>query len=226
MEEGPEPHAVIEQTVEHKHHDHGHDKGEHRLEMTISAITAATLALLAAIAALLSGAAANDGMRHQSESIDTWSQYQAKSTKGHIYEAGRSVVETLGRLQGTAPERIKPELEQFEKQVKKYDAEKETIQKEARALKQQSEHAFAQHEHYALSIAAFQAGIVLASISILVRQRLLYIVSLVAGAVGLLFLLLGLLLPVGGATEHPKEHARQRPGLERMAEATGATVRG
>jgi hypothetical protein len=209
MEEGPEPHAVIEQTVEHKHH--GHEGGEHRLEMTISAITAATMALLAAIAALLSGAAANEGMKHQSESIDTWSQYQAKSTKSHIYEANRSVVEALARLNGTSPERIKPELERFEKQMKRYEDEKGELQKEAHTLKHQSEHEFAQHENYALSIAAFQAGIVLASISILVRQRLLYVTSLLAGAVGLLFLLLGLLLPVGGQTEHPKEHARSSP---------------
>jgi hypothetical protein len=205
MEEGPEPHAVIEQTVEHKHH--GHEGGEHRLEMTISAITAATMALFAAIAALLSGAAANEGMKHQSESIDTWSQYQAKSTKSHIYEADRSVVEALARLNGTSAERVKPELERFEKQMKRYEQEKEELQKEAQALRHESEHDFRQHEHYALSIAAFQAGIVLASISILVRQRLLYVTGVLAGVVGLVFLLLGLFLPVGGQTEKPKEHA-------------------
>ena len=45
---------------------------------------------------------------------------------------------------------------------------------------------------FASGVALLQVGIVLASISILVRYRALSVMSLLAGAVGLVFLLMGL----------------------------------
>ncbi len=191
MEEGLEPHEVIERTVEHHHHGHkpGHTV-EHWSLTTLAAITAAMLAVLAAVGSLLSGHAANTAILKQSEASDQWAYYQSKSTKGHIYEVGREIIAALAGNSGDT----KASLERFDQQKSKYDKEKEPILDRAKELETESQHEFRQHHYYSLGIASFQVGIVLASISILVRHRATWWLSLVGGLLGILFLSRGLFL--------------------------------
>jgi hypothetical protein len=192
MEEGLEPHEVIERTVEQQHHKeaHGHTRAEPRSPATISAVTAAVLAVLAAAGSLLSGHAANQAILKQSQASDQWAYFQSKSTKGHLYEVGREIVTVLSQTSGES----KPSLERFEQQMSKYDREKEQIREKAEELQNESKHEFSQHHYYSLGIASFQVGIVLASISILISHRAAWWLSLVSGLVGILFLFQGLFL--------------------------------
>jgi hypothetical protein len=193
MEEGPEPHEWVEKVAEEHHHGHGHEPGESRSEMIGSAITAAILAVLASIGSLFSGHAANQAILDQTLATDQWSFYQAKSTKGHIAEANAEMLETLAALQGTAkPEATRPALDRLREQVKRYDREKEEVKAEAERLEAESRQEFARHHRFAVGIAAFQVGIVLSSVSILVRFRPLYYLSLAAGVAGIAFLVAGL----------------------------------
>jgi hypothetical protein len=193
MEEGPEPHEWVEKAAEGHHHGHGHESGESRSEMIASAITAAILAVLAAIGSLFSGHAANQAILDQTLATDQWSYFQAKSTKGHIAEANAEMLEALAGLQGTAkPESTRPALDRLREQVKRYDREKEEVKVEAERLEAESRQEFAKHHRFAFGIAAFQVGIVLSSVSILVRYRPLYYLSVVAGVIGIAFLVAGL----------------------------------
>jgi hypothetical protein len=191
MEEGLEPHEVIERTVEHHHHGHEAAAASSSSPTMLSAITAAVLAVLAAVGSLLSGHAANQAILKQSEASDQWAYYQAKSTKGHLYEVGREILAVLASSAGDT----KSALDRFEQQRSKYDREKEEIKATAEGLEKESRHEFSQHHYYSLGIASFQVGIVLASISILVRHRATWWLSLVGGVLGIMFLLRGLLLP-------------------------------
>jgi hypothetical protein len=193
MEEGPEPHEWVEKAAEEQHHGQGHETGESRPEMITSAITAAVLAVMAAIGSLLSGHAANQAILDQTLATDQWSYFQAKSTRGHIAEANAEMLEALAGVQGTArPEAIRPALDRLREQMKRYDREKEEVKAEAERLEADSRHEFARHHRFAIGIAAFQVGIVLSSVSILVRFRPLYYLSVVAGVIGIAFLMAGL----------------------------------
>jgi len=192
MEEGLEPHEVIERTVEHHQHGHEHGHASKRWSpTTLSAFTAAVLAVFAAVGSLLSGHAANQAILNQIEASDQWSYYQAKSTKGHIYEVGREIVTVLAATASDA----KASLDRFDQQRSKYIEEKEPIKTKAEKLEKESRHEFEQHHYYSLGIASFQVGIVLASISILVRNRASWWLSLVAGLLGIMFLSRGWFLP-------------------------------
>jgi hypothetical protein len=190
MEEGPEPHEMIERTLEQHHHGHDHVSGKSWSPTTVSAITAAVLAVLAAAGSLLSGHAANQAILKQTEASDQWAYYQAKSTKGHLYEVARDIVTALS----ASSAETKSSLSRFEQQMAKYEREKETIREKAEELQAESKYEFRQHHYYSLGIASFQVGIVLASISILVRHRTTWWLSLVGGLVGILFLSRGLFL--------------------------------
>jgi hypothetical protein len=192
MEEGPEPHEWVERTAE-EHHG-GHERGSEAggKEMTVSAVTAAILAVCAAIGSLLSGHAVNQAILSQTKATDQWAFYQAKSTKGHIYLVGGEIIKTL--TPNTSPsESHGASLRHFHEETERYDREKEEIKKEAEQLEAESHHDFHMHNHFALGIACFQVGIVLASVSILVRIRAIYYLSLLAGAAGLVWTAMGLL---------------------------------
>jgi hypothetical protein len=193
MEEGPEPQEWVERSVEHQHHGHeeSHGADANRRSTMLSAITAAVLAVFAAFGSLLSGHEANQAILHLNRANDEWAHYQSQSTKGHVYEVGKEVIRSL--MQGPdAQARVQPALERFDSQIQKYDNEKSKLQEKARALGNESDLAFDKHHWFALGIVAFQIGIVLASISIMVRYRTLWILSLFAGLVGIGFLTRGL----------------------------------
>jgi hypothetical protein len=196
MEEGPEPQEWVERGVEHHHHhEHPHEPEPDtaRRATVISAITAAILAVCAALGSLLSGHNANHAIVLQSEASDQWAYYQAKSTKGHIYEASSETIGILTEALGARETaKIQPAIKRFEQQVQKYEREKEEIKEKAEHLEADSRAALQRHQAFALAVAAFQVGIVLASISIMMRYRALWILSLIAGGVGVFFMNVGL----------------------------------
>jgi hypothetical protein len=189
MEEGPEPHEWVERTAE-EHHE-SESRGD-LPERMVPAITAAVLAVFAAFGSLLSGHAANEAILAQNEATDQWAFFQAKSTKEQIFDVGSQVVNAL--TEGTAQaDRTKPALERLRGEVRRYEREKEEIKREAEKWEEESRHEYHKHTRFALGIALFQVGIVLASVSLLVRFRWLHALSLVTGVVGLLCLIVGLL---------------------------------
>ena len=191
MEEGLEPHEIIERTVEHHHHEEGHKhKASETRFLMLAAVAAAVLAVFAALGSLLSGHAANQAILNQTKASDKWAYFQAKSTKGHLYDVSKEVVAALASGSSGKTEEA---LARFQKQSVKYDREKKIIQEEAEHLEQESRDEFHKHHQFALGIAAFQVGIVLASVSIMVRYRALLLLSVLAGLAGIVFLVLGLL---------------------------------
>jgi hypothetical protein len=173
MEEAEVP---LESVQEHIHHS-----AEHSTERWISwvALSTALLAVLAAITGLLSGKHANEAMMSQIEASDQWTYYQAKGIKAAVLDAKT----TLG---GTPNEQDKSKAE-------RYQEEQTEIQKEARTKEAEAKSHFHQHETFARGVTMFQIAIAIAAISALTAKRRFWIVSLLFGAVGCVFLVLGFL---------------------------------
>jgi hypothetical protein len=173
MEEAEVP---LESVQEHIHH-----RAEHSGERWISwvALSTAILAVLAAIAGLLSGQHANEAMANQIEASDQWAFYQAKGIKAAVLDAKMS-------LSGTANEQDKSKAE-------RYQEEQNEIQAEARQKEKESKANFKRHEIFARGVTMFQIAIAVAAISALTAKRRFWIVSLVFGAVGCVFLVQGMI---------------------------------
>ncbi len=190
MEEGPEPHEWVERTAE-EHHHRSAGPGEESARK-VPAITAAVLAVLAAIGSLMSGHAANEAILAQARATDQWAFYQAKGTKEHVVEVGAEVLEALTGG-GAGTDRAGKAAERLRSETARYAGEKEEIRREAERIEEESRHEYRKHIRFALGISIFQVGIVLASISLLVRYRWLFLASLVCGTAGVVSLVVGLL---------------------------------
>lgn len=193
MEEGLEPQELFEQ-AERSHHVSNHEEHEKAEALSKaftmrSAVTASVLAVGAALASLLSGHAANEAILKTVEASDRWSYYQATSTKSHIFEANKALLASLA--QDVNSDATKKSLASFDTKLQKYEKQKEDIQREAQKLEKIAAVEFARHQHFSLSVAALQIGIVLSSVAILTKSRLMFFESILAGVIGIGFVLYG-----------------------------------
>jgi len=162
-------------------HEEIHHRAEHDGEKWISwvALSTAILAVLAAIAGLLSGMHANEAMMSQIESSDQWAYYQAKGVKAAVLDAKMS-------LSGAAA------TEEDKTKAERYQEEQKEIQKEANAKQNEAKSNFHQHEIFARGVTMFQIAIAIAAIAALTKKPRFWIVSLLFGIAGCIFLALGL----------------------------------
>ena len=163
-------------------HEQVHDSAEHSGETWISwvALSTAILAVLAAIAGLLSGKNANEAMINQIEAADQWNYYQAKGIKAAVLDAKMSLT--------TAPN------ESDSAKAARYEKEQDEIKSEAEQKQSEAKSDFHRHEVYARGVTLFQIAIAVAAISALTKKRRFWIVSLVFGVAGCVFLVLAALL--------------------------------
>src|SRR3954462_12556386 len=160
-------------------HEHIHHGAEHGGANWISwvALSTAILAVLAAIAGLLSGKHANEAMMSQIQAADQWSYYQAKSIKASVLEAKMT-------LTAEATEKDREKAEQ-------YKDEQAEIKREAEAKQSEAKSNFHKHEVFARGVTMFQIAIAIAAISALTKRQRYWILSMILGAVGCVFLVLG-----------------------------------
>jgi len=153
--------------------EHVHHSAERSGEAWVSwvALSTAILAVLAAIASLLSGKHANEAMMSQIAASDQWNYYQSKSIKASVLDAKISLTNA-------------PKAERYEKEQEEIKSEAEHKQTEAKTD-------FRRHEVFARGVAMFQIAIAIAAVSALTKKRRFWIVSLLFGAVGCIFLALG-----------------------------------
>ena len=159
-------------------HEQVHHSAEHSRDTWISwvALSTAILAVLAAIAGLLSGQHANEAMMNQIEASDQWNYYQAKSIKASVLDAKMSLAGAPNESDQTKRER--------------YEKEQEEIKSEAEHKEAAAKSNFHEHEVFARGVTMFQIAIAIAAISALTKKRKFWIVSLIFGSVGCIFLVL------------------------------------
>ena len=166
-------------------HEHIHEHAEHSTERWILgvALSSALLAAFAAVASLLAGHNANEAVIAQIESSDQWSYYQSKSIK-EAQLAGK--LDLLAALD-------KPVADADKSRVAQYEKEKEDVRKDAERLEKESRHLLRTHEALAVSVTLFQIAIAVGAISVLIKRKSFWSVSLVAGLIGVGFFLQALL---------------------------------
>ena len=153
--------------------------------LRLIAMTTALFAAVAALAALQAGSTVNKALvlkteaaRLQSEASDQWNYYQAKGIKAAVQEAAR----TSWLAMSKEPPPV------YEQKAKRYGEEQSEIQKKAQELEkardeksEEADHLLHAHHWFAYSVAILQVAIALGAIGALTRNRVIWIVSLIAG---------------------------------------------
>jgi uncharacterized protein HemX len=181
----------IHEAVEHAH--------EHSSPLT--SIVALLVALAATFGALTSVKDRNITLRMnqaQARAIDTWNYYQAKSMKQNLAES------TLDQLRAApASTELNARIENYTKQVARYDHEKGEVKEEAEGYEKKYETLNEQHDLFDLCEAALSVGIALLGVTALTKKWPLLYVAIVFVIAGTFFGISGFMnLPI-----HPEHLA-------------------
>jgi hypothetical protein len=147
------------------------------------ALSTAVIAVLAAITGLLAGAHADDAMLAQMKSSDQWAFYQAKGIKVDMLNSSNNMLIALGKTPDTASV----------KKVKRNKQEQQEIMAKAKEFQKDSDDHVTEHAIFARGVTLFQIAIAIGAISIITKRKLMWVVSLGFAAIGIFFLLQGVL---------------------------------
>jgi hypothetical protein len=148
------------------------------------ALSTAFMAVLAAIAGLLAGHHSNEALIDQVKASDQWSYYQSKSIK---LELANSTGKILNAVTGTKPP------DDLKSTVARYEKEKEDIKGQAEKNEKSSEKHLETHKTLSKAVTIFQIAIAISAISILTKRKPLWYGGMIFTAVGVVFLLMGIL---------------------------------
>jgi len=171
---------IHEQSNEHAHHML--EEGKERWVLFV-ALSTALIAVLAAITGLLAGEHADEAMLSQIRASDQWAFYQAKGIKSETLNQSSKLLVALGK----AP------IAEDQAKIQENKKEQAEIKEKAEEFQKESAMHSAKHSIFARGITLFQISIAIGAISIIVKRRNLWLVSMGFACIGIFFLIQGLL---------------------------------
>jgi hypothetical protein len=155
-----------------------------------------TTAVLAVLAALSSGQWGASNLRailEQGKVDDGWSYYQAKSIKGHLADHMQGLAAALAadRPAGSDPALAKYRAD-LEAEARRLTTEKAAIEKEVHEYERERDSYVGRSFWFEIAFACLQAGVVLSTIAAAAKKKPLWTVAMIAGLLGLFFVINGL----------------------------------
>ncbi len=150
------------------------EKAKHPFEKHVAA-TMAIIAACLAVVAVGGHLMTTEELLAQQKASDQWSYYQAKSIRRYQSEVARDLFAGM---------KMSDQSGQYQKNADKYRKDDEDIQKEAQGLEQESHLRGRQALGFHFGEVFLEFSIVLSSLAILAKRRLLWYVSIVSGAIG------------------------------------------
>jgi hypothetical protein len=166
--------------------------GGRMLRMT--ALSTAILAAITAIASLRAGSTVNEALVLESEATqlqakasDQWAYYQAKGIKGAVAANAASAYTANGR---SAPDSLIALAARYAREQGDIQTGAKKLEEERDAKVVEASKLLEQHHRYAYAVALLQVAIALGAVAALTRQGKVLVLSLLAGASGIVVALI------------------------------------
>ena len=157
---------------------------------TVVAVVVSVTAAFMAICSLKDGNIRQSMSQLQAKTVDTWSYYQAKSTKQTIAQSQLEQLQlrldTEPSLSEHARAAIAKEAERFRAAVQRYESEKETIKAEAEGCEKRHDVLASHHDQFDLCEAGLTLALALYAVTLLTRKRWLLALALTLSLLGAL----------------------------------------
>ena len=163
------------------------------------ALTTVILAVCATLSTFKGAGYSTRAVLSQSQATNQWAYYQAKGIKGYLYEIQKEALELefkKDKIRGakTLKEEYEKRIDLYAQKIKKYDGEKAEISKEAKRLETLRDDAQKHTGVFGLAVIFLQIAILLSSIAALMKKKVVWIIGMGAGAVGVVYFVNGFLL--------------------------------
>lgn len=160
------------------------------------AITTTVLAVLTAIASSRAAYCVAQSQVLTAQEGSKWAFFQAKSIKQNIMEAQLKAfeIDALGETAHDQKMLLDETINSYRADIARYDQEKSDIKTDAEETGKKNARLSKQGAQYALSVVFFQIGIMLSSVSALLKRKEMWVVGLIMGAIAAVFLVNGIFL--------------------------------
>lgn len=169
---------------------HEHEGGEKDpLGQKIGIVTS-LLAVCLAVVTIASHRAHTEGVLTKADENDQWALYQAKKIKLHNLELGIDIAAMIGSKDEAAVKSV----ERYKKETERYTKESDEIQTEARAMEKKVKTLEERALRYDLGEGLIEIGLVLSSLYFISKKTYFPLIGVIAGVLGIVVALMGLLL--------------------------------
>ncbi|MBI3377565.1 MAG: DUF4337 domain-containing protein [Nitrospirae bacterium] len=163
------------------------------------ALTTVIFAVCATLSTFRGGGFSTKSVLAQSQASDQWAYYQAKSIKGYLYELQKERFElelksSGARIPKAVASDYEKRIEAYSKKIKKYDEEKTKIEKDARDLETVRDETQKHSKAFGVAVIFLQIAILLSSIAALMKKKVLWILGMIVGSLGLVYFVNGFFL--------------------------------
>ena len=163
------------------------------------ALTTVILAVCATLSTFKGAGYSTRAVLSQSQATNQWAYYQAKGIKGYLYEIQKEALELefkKDKIRGakTLKEEYEKKIDLYAQKIKKYDGEKTEISKEAKRLETLRDDAQKHSGVFGLAVIFLQIAILLSSIAALMKKKVVWVIGMGAGAIGVIYFVNGFLL--------------------------------
>ncbi len=163
------------------------------------ALTTVILAVCATLSTFKGAGFSTRAVLSQTQAANQWAYYQSKSIKGYLYENQKESLELeikarKSSMSQAAVAEYEKKIDLYAQKIKKYDAEKAEISKEAKRLEVQRDDAQKHTGIFGIAVIFLQIAILLSSIAALMKKKLVWMTGAASGAAGLLYFVNGFLL--------------------------------
>jgi hypothetical protein len=153
-------------------------------------LSTAILAVFAAIAALQSSNLVNEALIHQIKASDTWAEYQADRQKDHVYTiALNGLLDAAPAVRATKAAAAR--IAEYRVKVAGESRKETALSDSAKDLERETEDEMRKHHAFEYSVALLQVAIAVGAVSALTRVKPIWYLSLLIGAIGSAFCVVG-----------------------------------
>jgi Domain of unknown function (DUF4337) len=187
-------------------HGHGAGHGAESGEKKWVAIVISLLALCLALAETLAKSAQTNTISSTVEASNLWAFYQAKTIRQTTLKTAYEEMEVTAALtsEPATKQALQKRIADWKAEVERYQTEpkadgkgegRRELMQRAIAEGKKRDVSGERYHHYELSSAAFQIGIVLASVFLLTNMMLMIAGAGVASVIGIAFFIIGMFFP-------------------------------
>ena len=165
--------------------------------MDYLALTTVILAVCATLSTFKGGGYSTHSVISQAQASDVWAYFQAKGTKLNLYEIQLDQLR-LQQLslpkQGPASEAYEKQVTEYQKKIEHYEQDRKDLETKARALEAERDDAQHHSKPFGIAVIFLQVAILLNSIAGLMKRKIVWLLSLPVGLIGLVYFADGFLL--------------------------------
>jgi len=163
------------------------------------ALTTVILAVCATLSTFKGASYSTRSVLSQTQAANQWAYYQSKSIKGYLYEIQKESLELESKKDKVKVSKAltgeyEKKIAMYTQKINKYDEEKSVISKEAKRLEIVRDEAQNHSGIFGIAVIFLQIAILLSSIAALMKKKVVWLVGVGSGVIGLLYFANGFLL--------------------------------